>query len=172
MYVADLELCRFRAPFHSDCWRAPLLGIGWLEHPHAFTRGFATNGLFEKLEQFVDSAEPHFAQYHSRGLHVCSLCDNKTRETRLIPFSFFELLVPGADVIYVAPGAVLHYVKSHYYVPPTDFMDAIEKCPPYGSREFMDALRRANCNEPPPIETYDEYVRSFREAIEAREKQT
>ena len=171
MHIEDLELCRYRAPFHADCWRAPLVAVGWLENPNSFSRGFATGGLYERIEKFVESAEPHFEHYHSRGLHACSLCDKRSSETRLIPYSFFSLLVPGTDRVYVAPAAILHYVRNHYYVPPAEFLEAVDHCPRYGSKEYLAALARANQDEPPPIETYEEYMRRFKEAIAARERQ-
>ena len=167
MHFPDLEPCRYRAPFHADQWRTPLLAIGWLEHSHTFSRGFAPHGLYSLLERFIEDAEPHFEQYHSRGLHLCSLCESHTSEPKLIPFGFFNLLVPGVDVIYAAPAAILHYVKTHYYAPPAAFVEAVKQCPRYGSDEYMSALTRANAGVAPPIERYEDVVRAFREALEA-----
>lgn len=165
MYIPDLELCRYRSPFDERDWRAPLLAVGWLEHSQHLTRGFAPHGLYAQLERFVEDAQPHFEQYHSRGLHLCSLCEHQTSETKLIPFGFFNLLVPGDNVIYAAPAAIIHYVKAHHYVPPEQFTQAVVNCPPYGSDEYMNALRIANRGDALPIERYEDVVRAFQEAL-------
>ncbi|HVF15486.1 MAG TPA: hypothetical protein VNA21_01190 [Steroidobacteraceae bacterium] len=172
MYIRDLErVDLLHAPFRADLWRAPLLAVGWLKHPHPFVRGFAPTELYPLLERFVEHAQHHFEQYHSRGLELCSLCEDKTREAKLIPFGFFNLIVPGERVVYVAPASILHHVHSHRYLPPAEFVDAVRTCPPYGSNEFLAALKRVNGDVAPPIERYEDHLATFRAAIERAEKQ-
>jgi hypothetical protein len=55
---------------------------------------------------------------------------------------FSNLFVPGAGLVYVAPELILHYIDAHQYQPPRAFCDAVLACPPMGSAEYLEALRR------------------------------
>jgi hypothetical protein len=59
--------------------------------------------------------------------------------------------VPGVDSVYVAPGGVVHYVESHSYLPPFEFIQAALRCPDYGSPEFQESLRKSNGGNAPPL---------------------
>jgi hypothetical protein len=44
-------------------------------------------------------------------------------------------------VVYVAPELVVHYIESHGYQPPEEFIAAVMACPPQESAEFFGMLR-------------------------------
>jgi hypothetical protein len=61
--------------------------------------------------------------------------------------------VPGVEQIYIAPGGIGHYVEVHSYLPPRPFIEAVVRCPEYGSARYCDALRASNAGKTPPLET-------------------
>jgi len=52
-----------------------------------------------------------------------------------------NLLVPGDDCIYAAPGAIGHYLDVHSYCPPDEFCEAVLHCPDCDSLQYRQALR-------------------------------
>ena len=101
-------------------------------------------------------------------LHVCSLCKVKSP----LRWSNINLLIPGKDVVYAAPAGIVHYINDHQYLPPREFIEAVDRCPDYGLGPYLLALRQANGGRTTPLKTRDESVKETREnllrAIESR----
>jgi hypothetical protein len=49
------------------------------------------------------------------------------------------------------PGGVVHYVESHLYVPPLEFIEAVLRCTDYGSPDYHEARRKSNGGNAPPL---------------------
>jgi hypothetical protein len=79
-----------------------------------------------------------------------------------------NLLIPGVGVVYAAPAGFLHYIKEHSYLPPAEFIRAVEACPPYGSDAYEAALREANRDHPTPVDAALEKAREFAEWVAAQ----
>ena len=175
MHYEDLTLCRYHSgPYDADNWLVPLLTVGWLENPHEFTRGTAPDTFLEKLKKCASLARPAYSHLGFRGIHICSICEAQGHVSRFAPgWSQEVLIIPGYQVIYAAPGGIDHYVESHEYLPPPEFIDAVMRCPTYGSPEFQEALRLSNKGEAPPMVTAAEdrelTRRQIAEAIRQRE---
>jgi hypothetical protein len=149
MYFEVLELCRYHlGPMHADNWRVPLRAIGWLEGGHPFNRGQSPTSLVEQLRTLLDAAEGVFQQYHFRGLHDCALCKTGDSERRLAR-SHINLLIPSTRAVFASPAGIIHYIVVHSYLPPPAFVDAVARCPPYGSPKYIDSLREANDGSTP-----------------------
>jgi hypothetical protein len=158
MYFEDLELCRYhRGPLDSDNWHVPLRAIGWLEGGHPYNTGATPTGLVEQLGALVDNAEEAFRQYHFRGLHDCTICESGHPSAHLVR-SHINLLIPGKRMVFACPAAITHYLTGHSYLPPSEFVDAVQECPPYGSPRYLESLREANDGLPLPLVTWDEYL--------------
>jgi hypothetical protein len=69
--------------------------------------------------------------------------------------SMVNVLVPGDSEVFAATGGLMHYVDAHSYLPPRAFIDAVMACPPCDSPEYLDALRAANSDVAPPLETFE-----------------
>lgn len=163
MHYKDLELCRYHSgPFDADSWCVPLYAIGWLEDPHPFLRGAAHAGLLERLRALVANARALYSQYYFRGVHDCSICLAEQQISPGPPWSQENIFVPGVDVVYVAPGGIIHYVEAHAYVPPQQFVEAVLACPDYGSPEYEHALRASNAGNAPPLRTFAEEIAASR----------
>lgn len=139
-YYADLTACDYFGP--TD---APLLAIGWLDRDHPYHKGQVTRQCFESLAGLLANAWQPFAV---AGRHRCELCSFtggpaavRIGDTDIL-IGMTNVFVPASDCVYVAPSLVLHYIDAHGYVPPDEFLRAVEACPPMRSMEYLKAIRR------------------------------
>jgi hypothetical protein len=72
------------------------------------------------------------------------------------------IIIPGDQVIYAAPGGIVHYVESHGYLPPLPFIEAVKRSPACGSPEYQEALRLSNAGNPPPMVTAAEWHKTWK----------
>lgn len=148
----DLSPCRYsHDALDADAWQVPLLTIGWLESPFPYDRGRTPPDFLPRLEALAHGAQRHRCGYHFLGYYTCSLCVATLREPPAQPWSQSCLWVPGNGVVYVAPVGVTHYVAVHAYRPPLEFIEAVMRCPEYGSPAFEAALTEANAGVLPPL---------------------
>jgi hypothetical protein len=174
MHYEDLELCRYHSgPLDTDSWHVPLRAIGWLESGHPYNRGPRPIALVEQINALVDNAERVFQQYHFRGFHDCTICELGDPAARLAR-SHINLLIPSKRTVFACPAAIVHYLSVHSYLPPSDFVIAVQDCPPYGSPQYFELLREANDGFPVPMVTWDEYLIEQRKVTDGliRRRQT
>ena len=167
MYFADLALCYYHTgPCDADAWQSPLRAIGWLEHPHSFSKGDTHPELLKRLETLIAASHAHYSSYAFRGQHQCSLCQFgvsvQPRDVR----SHVNIWIPGERCIYIAPGMITHYVSDHGYQPPEEFVTAVLRCPEHGSADYCAALQAANLDSPPPLKPKDQVDAEFKLEIE------
>ena len=161
MRIPDLSLCRYHfGPFDAANWSAPLLAVGWLEHPHAASNRRVPRGFTAKLAALIRQTNAAYPLYRFLGIHECSLCKAEGHKSPPCPWSQENVFVPGRSCIYVSPGGILHYIEVHGYVPPEDFIKAVLQCPPCDSRRYRAALASANLGAPPPLQ---DFVAIFKE---------
>ena len=110
---------------HGDHLRA----IAWLSSDHEFPRGKVLGTFVEVLKRHVASAYQPLA---FAGAHTCELCGDYSAAG--------NVWVPTSDVVYIAPEMIVHYIVDHDYLPPDEFRQAVEACPPQGSPEYMRLL--------------------------------
>src|SRR5262249_693243 len=65
--------------------------------------------------------------------------------------SHVNVFVPGISVVYAAPAAIVHYIEQHSFRPPTEFVEAVLRCPDCGSEAYRAALCAANGGVAPPL---------------------
>ncbi len=170
MYFADLTPLMYHSdPWNADCWRVPLLAVGWLEKEQSTHRGAAPEGLLPLLRQHIEGAKEAQPHINFRGLYSCTLCDEADGG---LEDSHVNLLIPGDKRVYAAPAGIAHYIESHGYLPPAEFIAAVISCPKYGTTKFYDALRAANLGNPIPAQHWDEHLKEsaerLRRILEAR----
>lgn len=108
MYLPDLSVYP-HATTH-------LLSVGWLDGTHSFATGLTSFVFQSKLALFCD--QPTFV---AMGRYTCDLCGKATGSGQIWIFGI-------ADVIYVSPTLILHYVVDHRYLPPAEYIEAVMKC--------------------------------------------
>jgi hypothetical protein len=151
-HYRDLALCRYGdGALNADAWQVPLRAIGWLGFPFPYRLGRVPPGFRSRLDALVGGAERHSYGCHYYGFHICSWCVVTQRIPPEQPWSQSSLWVPGNGVVYVAPIGIPHYVAAHGYRPPTEFIEAVMRCPEYGSTAYEAALTEANGGVVPPL---------------------
>lgn len=128
-HFQDLQECTY---FHGDTTN--LRAIGWLENGQPFKTG---EHHAEFLSRLRELAKDPWDPKPFRGLHACDLCP-AGQTVR----GFWNLFVPTDRFVFVAPELITHYVHHHGYRAPDEFVEAVMRCPPMGSPEYLSALER------------------------------
>ena len=131
MYYADLSSYQYGL----DRPLPEVLNVGWLDHAEPYTVGPVPNLFSERLRLWFKSSRVN----QMRGIHQCNLCHN--RRSILLPIdenpSFesegktlflgnWEIWVPLTEqIIFASPALIIHYVESHGYRPPSEFVSAV-----------------------------------------------
>jgi hypothetical protein len=147
-YFPDLSPYAYGHADHPN-----VVHVGWLDGLHDYPRGTVPPHLIEKLKRLAK----HPVELY-RGLHDCELCPKdrspdlhpemrSNGEIRITVRTFPEAdeveasatLLPtratesGAilyrQITYAAPVLIVHYIEAHGYLPPTEFMKALEAVP-------------------------------------------
>lgn len=114
--------------------------VGWLDNVHPFPNGAVEDRLIERMKRLaVNPVELY------RGKHICELCKEpanlvKTTTNQLVidpNCSWWrwaeersgngEIRVFRAGVTFAAPVLIVHYIREHRYLPPGDFLKAVEE---------------------------------------------
>jgi hypothetical protein len=137
-YIADLTPC-------SDFGEGTgtMLAVGWVDHRHPPSRGIVKPAFVSRLvELLVNPWQP--AQ--TLGWHDCTFCRLTRGPTSFeyggakVSIGTSNLFVPGRGCVYIAPSLILHFMDSHGYAPPAEFIKAVLGCPPMRSAEYHRAL--------------------------------
>ena len=165
-YFADFSRCTYhRGPLHADSWHCPLLAVGWLEHPNGFsTGGRLAQDVRDRLAFLRFAFAEADAPFLFRGLHTCSLCvaEGTDVSRAWLLESHVNILVPGVDCVFVAPGRVDHYVEKHGYLLPNVFLRALMLCPDPRNSDYEAGLLRVNGGHPTPVsETREAMLRAI-----------
>lgn len=145
MYYADLdEWLAMGAP------PSRLLAVGWLQPGRPFDQGDVDAGFFEALTALLrDPWQPASAL----GIHRCTFCRFSGGPGLLefrgnrVELGRQNLFVPAAEVTFVAPSMIAHYVDCHGYAPPAEFRRAVLSCPPMRSIDYLKLIRAAKLNQ-------------------------
>ncbi len=89
--------------------------IGWVGD-EVLSSGKVADEILTKLEW---AYEHRTLNQGCLGLHDCEICNQNSDGG--------EILIMDGDTSYIAPKMLLHYIKAHSYLPPQEFLDAVEK---------------------------------------------
>ena len=115
--------------------------VGWLDGTHAFPKGSGESRMIEKMKLLAEKPVELY-----RGKHVCELCveppdlQKTAMPSRVVldpdcswakwvdqRSSNGEVRVARGGVTFAAPVLIVHYIEEHCYLPPTQFLQAIEQ---------------------------------------------
>jgi hypothetical protein len=118
-----------------------ILNVGWLDKAHPFTQGTVDAPLMQKLRLLA--AKPVELR---RGFHICELCAAPALPKETLPPHHVvldknspygnwvasrtnngEIRVSCAGVTFAAPVLIVHYIEEHGYLPPFEFLTAVEE---------------------------------------------
>jgi len=117
--------------------------VGWLDNVHPCATGSVDVRLIEKMKWMASRPVELY-----RGKHRCELCvepsdlvktylpngiviDPKCSWAQWIDerSSNGEIRVSREGMTFAAPVSILHYIEKHHYLPPDQFLKAIEEAP-------------------------------------------
>jgi hypothetical protein len=111
--------------------------VGWLAQGRRYPTGQVPQDIQKRLDEHVASAwQPVIAA----GIHVCDLCEGRVPPHPAEIASGSNVLIPSDRCLYIAPALIVHYIHSHSYRPPQEFLDAVAQCPPQGSQEYVTMI--------------------------------
>ncbi|WP_397458934.1 hypothetical protein AB3464_03160 [Pseudomonas asplenii] len=102
--------------------------VGWIDVEAGFSLGDMPRPIFDKLRSLAGASGCFKPVVESiREIPSCKICGE---------FRFYnsvgklmlesQLWIPAREVIYASPLAILHYIEVHDYLPPAEFISAIE----------------------------------------------
>lgn len=131
-YFEDLTPYTY-SPGDDEQPPAEVLNVGWLERGHDFPHGPTPGGLIQGLFELCKRPT-----HVTRGIHFCDLCERLTPEEyrarwhdlttftvddEKVHIGSAEIRVTGpSGTLYAAPTLIIHYVSTHGYLPPADFI--------------------------------------------------
>jgi hypothetical protein len=120
--------------------------VGWLEADHPYSQGQVDEATFRKLMELLqDPWQPAVAA----GFHSCSLCRFSGGPRHLkwkgiaVEMGCLNLFLPCENTAFMAPSLIVHYIDAHSYLPPAEFCEAVRRCPPMKSMDYLRAIRKA-----------------------------
>ena len=115
-YFPDLTPYAYTPPQEDD-----VLNVGWLDSSFQFEQGVTSHDFHEALRRLTDNP----ILLH-RGFHVCQFCESNSEHAVTAGTGNGQIRVMGQDrKWYAAPTLVYHYVISHHYLPPQEFIEAV-----------------------------------------------
>jgi hypothetical protein len=115
--------------------------VGWLDNVHPFPLGTVETSLMERMRRIATKPVELY-----RGRHCCELCmeppdlvkTNLANRVVIDPNCSWalwvgqrsgngEIRVSRGGVTFAAPVLIVHYIEEHGYLPPPDFLKAVEE---------------------------------------------
>jgi hypothetical protein len=118
--------------------------VGYLALGHDYPKGEILEAVFDRLASLV---RLHIILWC--GQHCCDLgmCGKNLPQPKhywrgmLIPrCCSTDIIVPAEAVVYQAPALILHYIRSHRYLPPACFLQSVLNCPEPGSDRYIATI--------------------------------
>ncbi|SRR6266404_6148375 len=148
MYYEDMSAYSFYLPFALS----EVKNIGWLDAEHDFRKGAVDSEILDKLYRLIIKSELINTNVNvSRGVHSCNVCGNEniilsTAEKTILGRS--EIWMPSGQEgqFFAAPSMVYHYIKDHHYLPPPEFISAIDcfafESPFYAQEVYLGLVKK------------------------------
>ncbi|MEK7724622.1 MAG: hypothetical protein AAB336_09765 [Acidobacteriota bacterium] len=125
MWYEDLSQCDYFANYFYT------IAVGFLENGKSYTKGETANEVVEKIYEFNKTSGMY---YRFLGYHQCDFCGFVN-----IELGATTILLAYKDKIYAFPMLITHYIESHSYLPPAEFIEAVLN---YNHEYAMDYLRK------------------------------
>lgn len=114
----------------------PMLNVGWLGGDSSYPVGEVATEVRDRLVCLAKSPVNM-----TRGLHYCEFCDaqspivvSKSDDPECVAYlGAGEIHVRGENAVFAAPTLIVHYIDAHRYLPPSVFLEALDRPLPYFS---------------------------------------
>lgn len=148
MYAKDLVPYDYYLPFKLT----DVLMVGWLDADHEYPIGPVDRDLITQLRHLIGIRSHDFDVHVNvvRGIHPCNLCGSDIElirdDGRPMYLGMSEVWFPMKGQWLAAPSLIVHYMESHQYQPPQEFVSAVMALRPEGKiisqHAYDDAVRR------------------------------
>lgn len=138
-YFEDLSEYRYFSQFSRPGTKT----VGWLDRAHAFPSSPPSDELLDLLWTFCSTSVAV-----ARGGHACEFCPTGSsyvfeRKGKRLSLGVAEIRVfSKAGNIYSAPTLIYHYVLTHHYQPPGEFVEALYSGPRPPEPEYFARLEK------------------------------
>jgi hypothetical protein len=118
--------------------------VGWLEHGHAFEKLKPSEETLDLLWSFCT-----VSVLQTRGMQSCDLCQppmfvSAERGGISLSLGSSEIRVFSRHgEIYASPSLIYHYVNTHHYKPPSEFLQALKDGPKPPNPEYFEELMKS-----------------------------
>lgn len=116
-------------PYNYRHYSEKELNIGWLQKDKEFTVGEVPEGFLDKLKSFEENRF-----FKTKGMHFCELCQENHSSSDEIR------VVSNNGQVYASPTLIGHYIESHSYLPPQEFIEAVMDGPEPSSEEYSQII--------------------------------
>jgi len=115
---------------YGHCPHPGVVHVGWLDNMFPYERGAVDGRIVEKMKVLAKTPVELY-----RGLHFCNLCplpdppsaiSGIADALRNLPQCSGEIRISREGVTYAAPILIVHYIEDHGYLPPEQFLRAVE----------------------------------------------
>lgn len=125
MYIPDLSPYVFMN-HESD---PSLLAVGWLDEHHDFRNGIVNKNILEKILALCFKPVNQ-----ARGFHFSPFLPTLDLTAYHVEYKGRKMGLGSAEIrvigkngkIYAAPNLIYHYIRDCGYIPPQEFLDAVE----------------------------------------------
>ena len=127
-----------------------VLNVGWLDSTHVFPTAKSPTAFLAKLRAIVAGKYVNVDVHvnRMRGIHPCNLCGEESIPLenchgRPYALGMSEIWIPAEGLWYASPSMVVHYIQAHLYLPPREFIVAVEQMSvsePYNAQGVYDRL--------------------------------
>ena len=130
MICKDLTPYSYKLPFEIP----RTFCVGWIGLQGEHSTGEVSPAYVEKLSKIVCHRTENFDVHVNvvRGIHECNFCMNEVTAScageQSHPLGMSEVWLPWGDSWLAAPSLVIHYMAEHCYLPPCEFLEAIDRC--------------------------------------------
>ena len=117
--------------------------VSWLDNVHPYPKGDVDAGLIEELKLLASKPVELY-----RGKHICELCIEPTDIVKTyMPNGIIidltvswarwigerssngEIRVSREGITFAAPVLIIHNIEVYHYLPPSQFLQAVEEAP-------------------------------------------
>lgn len=126
-------------------WRKGAKNVGWLDRNHKFDLATPTEATLSQLWEHC-----RIFVMETRGRHWCELCEPTSdifaeRKGQQIHLGSSEIRVwSKTGEVYAAPNLIFHYVHTHRYKPPDEFLRALEEGISPSTKLYFEKLKDAD----------------------------
>lgn len=148
---------------YGECYNDKTVNIGWIDEVHSYPKGEIAGEFILSLWEYIK-----YPINQTRGVYHNKRLDPQT-SFHFAHYEGYHMTLGDAeirvvdlenDLIYAAPNLILHYIITHQYLPPEQFVNAVINGPKpnsdlysnvmknlfkYGNKHYHMLSRRSSC---------------------------